>query len=385
MQNLAAAWELDGERGMASMSKTIRVLQVPGKMDMGGVSSVIMNYYRHMDKERVQFDFAVNRDCTFPQEAEIAAGNSRIYRVSSLKNIFAYITDIYHITKRGNYKIVHAHINTLNIFPLMAARMAGAKVRICHNHSTANEKEKLRKAVKDILKLFSRIFPTHYAACSYYAAEWIYGKRFVAQNNVMIIRNGIEMDRFSYDIALRNEYRKRLEIEKKYVLGCVGRFVTQKNHQFLIEVFQKVYAKRKDAVLLLVGEGKLREHIQNEVKRKKLSKAVIFIDACENVNCYYQAMDMFLLPSLYEGFSVVTVEAQVCGLPCIVSKAVPEEAVFTDRVFRIPIEIGADGWSKKVLGKMQDFRERKNGARNSAYDIESNAKELMKYYIDSLT
>lgn len=363
------------------MSELIRILQIPGKMDMGGVSAVIMNYYHHIDRNIVQFDFAVNRDCSFPQEQEIRKDGNKIYRVSSLKNVVAYVRDIYKIVKKEKYQIVHAHMNTLNVFPLMAAWMAGASVRICHNHSTASKEERIRWLVKIFFRLFAKIFPTHLAACSVSSAEWIYGKKYVAKHSVLIIPNGIEIEKFSFNQEVRDRIRKELGVEKKIVVGNVGRFVQQKNHTFLIDIFRQIYEERKDAVLLLIGEGNLLSEIQTKVIKNGLTDYVQFLGVRYDINELYQAMDIFLLPSLYEGFPVVTIEAQASGLPCVVSTAVPAEAVFSEYVKRLSLNEPVKVWSMAVNQGVKGFIERKQ-CNIKKYDIACNAKRLENTYKD---
>lgn len=362
-----------------SDKEPIRVLQVPGKMDYGGVSVVIMNYYRHIDKSKVQFDFAVNEDCTFPQEEELSSGGSNVYRVSSLKNAIKYVWDIYKVVKTGHYRIVHAHMNSLNIFPLFAAKLAGAEVRICHNHSTDAEGEFIRNVAKNIFKKFSKIFPTHYVACSEYAANWLYGKRFCKKNTITIIRNGIELNRFAFNNDIRFAVRNQFGIGDKYVIGSVGRFVFQKNHNLLIDIFYELHKKNDKAVLLLVGEGELQGEVKAKVEKYGIEDAVIFTGAVPDTSKMYQAMDVFVLTSRYEGLSVTTIEAQTNGLHCVVSKAVPEEAIITDNVERIEDYSNITEWVIK-LGEYRN-REEKVLEMMKAYDIGRCADELCEYYM----
>ncbi|MCM1541802.1 MAG: glycosyltransferase [Blautia sp.] len=360
--------------------KVIRVLQIPGKMDYGGVSAVLMNYYRHIDKSKVQFDFAVNIDCAFPQQNELIAGGSKLYRVSSLKNVLRYIHDVYKIIKTEKYQIVHAHMNSLNIFPLLAAKLAGAQIRICHNHSTDAEGEFIRNTAKNIFKMFSRIFPTHYAACSEYAANWLYGKRFCKRHPVKIIHNGIELGRFAYNAEVRDEVRRRYGMGEKFVIGNIGRFVFQKNHDLLIDIYNAIYRENRDTVLLLVGEGELLEEVKTKVRKYGLENAVIFTGVEKDTSKLYQAMDVFVLTSRYEGLSVTTVEAQVNGLHCVVSGAVPEEAIISGNVERVEDYSNIKEWTKKIMDKKNRVLGKSEAIK--LYDIISCAQELEKYYGD---
>lgn len=361
---------------------TVRVLQIPGKMDRGGVSSVLMNYYRHIDSQKVQFDFAVNKDCTFPQEKELREGGCQIWRVSSLKHIFRYMHGIYKIIKSEDYDIVHAHMNSLNVFPLCAAALAGAKVRISHSHSTDSRGEPIRNLAKRILRIFSTVFPTHFAACSVNAAEWLYGKRYCKKHEVTIIRNGIEWERFCFQKSIREHIRKELHLENKFVIGNVGRFVFQKNHNLLLDIFAEYHRQHTDALLLLVGEGELQEEIRRKAEHLGIAKDVIFTGAIEDTSALYQAMDIFILPSRYEGFPVTAVEAQANGLWCILSEAVPEDALLTEHTVRVKDYQDITGWTEAIerhrnTGRCQS---KADTCAREKYDIQRCVEELEYLY-----
>ncbi len=359
----------------------IRVAQVVGKMVNGGVEAVVMNYYRHIDREKVQFDFIVDEDSTVIPREEIESLGGRVFIVPPYQKLNKYIPALIKLFKENRYKIVHSHINTLSVFPLFAAKCAGVPVRIAHNHSTAAPGEWKKNILKYTLRPFAKVFATHYAACSKYAAEWLFGKKTVAQGKVKIFNNAIDLDKFKFDENVRNEVRKELGIEDKFVIGHVGRFCYQKNQEFLIDVFAEVYKKNPNAVLLLIGEGEDKKKIEQKVHDMKL-KNVMFLGNRNDVDRLYNAMDVFVLPSRYEGLPVVGVEAQVNGLPCLLSDKMTKETKMTENAELLCVEEGLEKWADSILNKI-NLPRNKNGYRNlieNGFSIKERVCRLADYY-----
>ena len=248
------------------MGNFLRIAQIMGKMVNGGVEAVIMNYYRNIDRSKVQFDFIVDSDSTFIPREEIESLGGRIYIVPPYQNIRKYIPALVKLFKQNKYQIVHSNINTLSVFPLFAAKKAGVPVRIAHNLSTAAKGETKKNILKYILRPFSKVFATHYVACSEYAGEWLFGKKAMKSGKVTIFNNAIDLNKFKFDEKVRNEVRKELGIEDKFVIGHVGRLCFQKNQEFLIDVFEEVHRRNPNSVLLLIGDGEDREKIKRKIK-----------------------------------------------------------------------------------------------------------------------
>lgn len=245
----------------------IRIAHIVGKMMNGGVEAVVMNYYRHIDRSRIQFDFIVDEDSTYIPREEIESLGGRVFIVPPYQRLNKYISALSNLFKENHYKIVHSHINTLSVFPLYAAKKAGVPVRIAHNHSTAAPGEWKKNILKYTLRPFAKVYATHYAACSRYAGEWLFGRRSMERGEVTIFNNAIDLDKFKYNENVRNEVRKELGLEGKFVIGHVGRFCYQKNQEFLIDVFEEVYKQNPDAVLILIGDGPDRKKIEEKVKQ----------------------------------------------------------------------------------------------------------------------
>lgn len=332
-------------------SVPIRVLQIIGIVCGGGVESVIMNYYRNINRNKIQFDFVIDGYGKSLLDDEITSLGGKIYKVEPYKkNILKYMWQIYRIIKDNNYQIVHSNMNTLSVFSLFAAWLAGAKIRIVHNHSTAVKSERLRSILKYILRPFNTIFANQYFACSKLAGRWMFGNSAMDNGKVTIIHNAIDLNKYAYNEQKRITLRKELGIKKnQFVLGHVGRFVYQKNHEFLIDVFAEIIKKIPDAILLLIGDGPLKKHIKCKIKQLGLTKNVRFLGLRTDVADLYNAMDVFILPSYYEGLVVVGIEAQANGLHMIVSSTVSSETKCSKLVYFNRLTLGDYNWAKIIL------------------------------------
>lgn len=334
----------------------IRVLQIMGIVGSGGVESVIMNYYSHIDKSKVQFDFVMHKGGNPKYIAEIKRMGGRVYEITPYtKNIIRFTYEIYKIIKDGNYDIVHSNMNSLSGFPLMAACFAGAKIRILHNHTTDTKAEGIRTLVKRILRPLAKLFANEYWACSRLAGEWMYGKDALEQGKVTIINNAIDLDKFAFNQEKRDKIREKLGLSDKFVIGHVGRFMKQKNHDFLIDVFNEVQKKNKESVLLLIGEGPLKEQISDKVNSLGLTDKVLFLGVRNDVADLYNAMDVFVLPSFYEGLPVVGVEVQANSLPFVCSDNVTRELDISNNIDFVSINSDIYIWATKVLVKKTEY------------------------------
>ncbi|NLZ94390.1 MAG: glycosyltransferase family 1 protein [Bacteroidales bacterium] len=362
----------------------IRVAHIIGKWVGGGVESVVMNYYRHIDRTKIQFDFICDDDSTNIPYEEIDSLGGRVILIPPYQKIFKYHKVLKKVLKERKYKIVHSHINTLSVFSLCAAKSAGVPVRIAHSHSTSNKSEYLKNGLKFVLKPFSKLFATHYMACTEDAGRWLFGDREFELGNVFILNNAIDVEKFEYNKELRDLKRKELSIDDEtFVIGHIGRFVEQKNHRFLIDVFYKFHGEYPNSVLLLVGQGPLVQEIKEKVNSLKLNDAVQFLGQRNDVSELYQAFDLFLFPSLYEGLGMVMIEAQCSGLPCVASDEVPKASKINDNVEYVSLKQNKDYWLKVVkenLSKKRSFDI--NQIEKAGYSIRSETKNLLdKYYL----
>ena len=359
-------------------TEPIRIAQIIGKWLGGGVEAVVMNYYRHIDRSKIQFDFICDEDSTNIPYEEIEKLGGKVIIVPPYQKVFKYHKALKKVLKDGNYKIVHSHINTLSVFSLYAAKCAGVPVRIAHSHSTTNPKEKRKNLMKQLLRPFSKIFATDYMACSELAGRWLFGNKTFDKGEVYILNNAIELDKFAYNEEYRNKHRKELGIsEDTLVIGHVGRFVEQKNHRFLIDIFNEVHKKNNNSVLLLVGQGPLETEIKEKVDKLELTDSVKFLGQRSDVNELYSAMDVFLLPSLYEGLPVVGVEAQATGLLCVLSDDMTKETKVLDSTVFESLNNSAEHWANTILNNKRVNHDVLDEFSKHGFNIENEADKYL--------
>ena len=287
---------------MGNLDEKIIVAHIMGKWNGGGVESVVMNYYRNIDRNRIQFHFLCDEDSTDIPYEEIEKLGGKVIVIPPYQKLFKYQKELYRIFKENNYKIIHSHINALSVFPLRIAKKAGVPIRIAHSHSTSNKKEWKKNILKMILRPFSKLYANNYFACTEYAGKWLFWKKVVERKELNVINNAIDLKKFEFNEKIREDLRKELGIkEDTIVIGHIGRFMRQKNHEFLIDVFEKVIKEYNNICLVLIGQGPLENEIREIVKEKRIEDKVIFLGQRNDVNKLYQAMDVFVLPSLYEG------------------------------------------------------------------------------------
>lgn len=350
----------------------------------GGVEAVILNYFRNINKSKFVFDFVIDSDSTdnnFINEIQELGGT--IIKCPPYQKLHKYNKFLYKLFKEKKYDIVHSNINTLSVFPLRMAEKAGIKIRIAHSHSTSNPKEWKKNLLKNILRPFSKKYANVYFACSELAGRYLFGNKTFDEGKVVIINNAINLDKFKYNEEKRKEIRKKLNIKNDtFVIGNIGRFVAQKNHTFLIDIFNEMHKENENSVLLLIGQGMLQNEIKEKVDKLGLANSVKFIGQVTNANDYYNAMDVFVLPSLYEGLPVVGVEAQASGLLCELSNEMTKETKILSTTNFIDLNLPAKKWAKNIIEDYDKF-ERKNVSKefeNNGFNVKKEAIKLEKKY-----
>ncbi|MFQ6862912.1 MAG: glycosyltransferase family 1 protein [Beduini sp.] len=368
----------------------IRILQIVSSMDRGGIETYIMNVYRKIDKSKIQFDFLVhtNRICAYDDEIEKLGG--KIYRIHSRhQSIVQNRKDLNDFFKNhSEYKIVHMHESSLSyITPLKIAKKHGIPIRILHSRNNAIRGNKLHI----LLHHFNQfIFPKYITDCfaiSDKAAIWMFGKKFYNSGKVKLLKNGINIENFKFNQQYRDEIRTLFNISNdKIVLGHVGRFSKQKNHAFLIDIFSEICKNNNNYMLLLIGDGNKKEEIKEIVSSKNLLDNVIFINPTYTVERYYAAMDLFILPSLFEGLGRVLIEAQCNGLMCFASQyVIPEEVAILDSFSFVPLKDGVDKWVQQIItaDKKRSINSDQS-IREAGYDMNEVTKELSVLYLNLL-
>ena len=361
---------------MIDKNKPIRVAHIMGKLWAGGVEMVVFNYYRAIDKKKIQFDFYYDADSTVLPPKELIDMGARFYEIPPYQNLPLYLKTLKKYFEDHNYQIVHSHINTLSVFPLFVAWQCHIPVRIAHNHSVPSGKEIKRDALKYFLRCFAKIFPTDYFACSEKAGKWMWGNKTFEQGGVVVLKNATDFKRFSSSEERILELREKLNLEEKIVIGHVGRFTSAKNHEFLLKIFKEISKKNKAIRLLLVGDGELHDVIHQWVKDNDLEDKVVYVGQLCNPEEYYSLMDVVVVPSIFEGLSLTTIESQISGVPVVASTAVPEEAVISDGCIRLTLN--SDKWEESILnmiGKPVHLDSRSND-----YNINIAVKKLEDWY-----
>ena len=370
---------------METIEEPIRVASVIGRYIGGGVEAVTINYYKNIDKNKVQFDFICDEDSTNIPYEEIERMGGKVIIIPSYSKPFKYHKALKRVLKEGNYKIIHSNINTLSVFSLFAAKCAGVPVRIAHSHSTTNKKEKKKNLMKQVLRPFSKVFATDYMCCSELAGRWLFGNKEYDKGNVYLLNNAIDLDKFKYNESLRKKKRKELGIkDDTLVIGHIGRFVAQKNHDFLIDIFNEIHKKNNNSILLLAGQGPLMEDIKNKVKELNLEDSVKFLGQRNDANELYQAFDVFLLPSLYEGLPVVGVEAQAAGLLCYLSDDMTKETKVLDITKFMSLNNTPEEWADNILDDVKKYKRIDTSKEMTAknFNIKEEAKKLEEYYLN---
>lgn len=369
----------------------VRVLHMLHSMNRGGAETMIMNYYRHIDRKKVQFDFLLTFQGKSDYEEEILALGGKIFHITPLtiKTMRAYLKDIERFLKEHpEYRIVHSHNSSKSVFPLRIAKKCGVPVRVSHSHnmflgnSICSPKEILRKVLREPLKKVS----THNFACSKDAAIWLYGEKNWEEGKVKVLPNAIDVTNFSYNMDIRCAHRKQFNLENAFVVGHVGRFQKQKNHVFLLDIFAEIAKKQSNAYLVLVGDGPLRESMQKKAERLGITDRIIFTGVRGDVPELMQMMDTFVFPSLFEGLGIVLVEAQAAGLPCFTSKnVVPEEVKATKLLQFVSLDENAEHWANAVLKDKDKFirADRTEEVKKAGYGIVEAAKKLQKFYYET--
>lgn len=361
---------------MQEKEEPIRILQVVPNMNSGGIENFIMNVYRNIDRSKVQFDFLVHyqKESFFDKEIEALGGKIYRFSVNEDYNLVKYYIELNKFFKQHKeYKVVHGHMASLGFLYLGAAKKNKVPVRIAHSHGTSH-----LKTLKGYLKYF--MFKTiKYKsnvnwACSTEAGKYLFKKR-----KFELIPNAIDMQKFSYNPEIREKKRKELGIEGKFVIGNVGRFNLQKNHKFVLEIFKEIKKKEKNAVLLLVGEGELRERIREQIKELKLEEDVMLLGVRKDTNELYQTMDVFLLPSLFEGLPVTGIEAQTSLLKCYFSDEITKEVKITENIHFVSLDKTAEQWAKEIL-ENKDYNRQDTKIISQQFDIKVVAKELERKY-----
>lgn len=368
----------------------IRVLHVVGKLNVGGAESRIMDLYRNMDRNEIQFDFVQHTEeiCAFQKEVEELGGH--VYHVPRFQiyNVISYKKAWRDFFKaHPEIKIVHGHMTSTASIYLPIAKKYGACYTIAHARSAGVDPGIKGKITNFLRRNLSQKCDQCFS-CSKLAGVAVFGKEAVEQNKVKMIPNAIEVDKFQYNEETRNKIREELGIEKDtFAIGHVGRFDLVKNHAYMLEIIKsccelnQATQKYKNVQLVFLGNGTLMEEIKQKVTEMNLDKHVIFAGNHKNIYDYYQAFDFFILPSFYEGLPGTAIEAQATGLSGLLSDRITDEAIVTSNMKLMSIDVPATEWAKEIMKVDREKRvSMVDEVRKAGFDVKEQAKNIADFY-----
>lgn len=364
-----------------NIDSKIKVAQVINKMDLGGIETFLINLCRNIDKQKIQIDFIFFDENPGIYDSEIIKLGGNIHYVPIKNGVISHLLSLKRILKKEKYDVIHAHSSFYNGIILLAALLAKVKLRISHAHGTGdNKKQNLsRRAYTHFSKLLIRMCANVLCACSEEAGKFLYGKNIKKLN---VIENGIDVNKFKYNENKRNELRKKMCVDyDKIIIGHVGRFSKEKNHKFILDIFSKLNAVNSNTELWLIGDGILYNQIEYEIEKNNMKSKVKMFGNIIDIENYLSAIDVFIFPSIHEGFGISLIEAQCSGLKCVVSNSISELAIINSNVVKLSLTDSEDRWISELLNigdriKCIDYRNFKK------FDIKNTVKKMEDIYIN---
>lgn len=358
----------------------LKVLHTIPALDGGGADRILYDYTTRMMDE-FQFDFIVHTDYVGILETELISKGCRIFHIPPLhENKNEYKRRIEEIIRDGKYDIIHVSQGYRGLFFLYYAKKYGVKTRIAHSHMAYIPESLKEKIIRNISTVFVKYLATNLFACGNDAAKWMWGKKAFHHDKVFIMKNAIDTKRFAFSEDKRSQIRKEFNVEGKFVIGNVARFSYQKNHEFLIHTFSEIKKSRENAVLMLVGRGELESDVKKQVEELGIQDSVIFTGVRNDVPDLLNAMDVFALPSRFEGLPVILVEVQANGLPTLVSEHVTREIDICTNINYLPLSIEQWVESLSILEMVRDEKSL-NSVSKQGYNIEIEAEKIKKIYL----
>ncbi|PGO33396.1 glycosyl transferase family 1 [Bacillus cereus] len=376
---------------MANAHGIKRVLHIVSAMNRGGTETLLMNIYRKLDRNKVQFDFISHRNEQDDYDEEIIGLGGKIYKIPSLGKVgpYVYIKKLVGIMSDNCYVAVHVHTDYQGGFAAVAAQMSGVKKRICHSHSNNWPKGSgmTARITLRILQSIIKYAGTNFCACSVEAARFLFGEKMIKKNKIQVIKNAIDINQFvNENIRDTISLRKELDIpEEAKVIGHIGRFSTSKNHSFLLQVLKEILNKDANFIAILVGDGPLKDSIELEAKKLEIYNNIRFLGIREDVPRLMKVFDVFIFPSIFEGFGMVALEAQCAGVPCIVSDTIPKNIDMNLGIVSfVALDEKIEVWSVEIYKALLKERpERKmiiNNISQLGFDVNSNIFNWLSLY-----
>lgn len=365
------------------MSEIIRVLHVLHGMDCGGAENMIMNLYRNIDREKIQFDFLVhtNKKCFFDEEIKSLGG--RLFHVPyyNVKNYSEYKESLNEFFKLHNeIKIVHGHLGSCAFIYLNIAKSYGC-FTIAHSHNTLPTNKSMKNLLYRLFTLKTRTIADYFMACGYQAGLDRFGAKIVNSDRFSVLNNAIDTKKYIYDSQKRRIMREELGVSDDIVIGHIGRFNYQKNHEYLIKLFYEYQKKKTNVKLLLIGDGDLRQKIEKQIYSLGISDKIIFTGIRNDIPDLLQAMDCFVFPSHFEGLPVTLIEAQAASLPCVISDMITDEVVITDLIIQRSLDSNYNKWIEAIdICLTMNRSDKYQDVVKCGYDIDNTVRWLERFY-----
>ena len=355
----------------------VKVAMIVGGMPVNGISTVILNYCKNIDKNKFIVTILAGApiDMVY-REAFHNMGIAVKELPSKQKSSIQYYIALKKAINLEKYNIIHVHGNSaVIVLELLLARMAGIKIRIAHSHSTYCTHIKMHKWFTPLFhKMYTKGF-----SCSIPAGKWMFGNK-----EFIVIQNGVHTDRFKFDKDVRERVREKMKIQDKFVIGHVGKFVAAKNHPYLLNLFEKIASVNKDAYLLLIGSNANNQQVMDLISSHPYKDRINVYGETQQVEELYSVMDVFVLPSKYEGLSIALLEAQISGLPCIVSDVISKEVKLGESISFLSLDSDIETWKNAILNVKALNREAYFNINRKAierFEIKNNVKELENEYL----
>lgn len=367
------------------MNDLIKVLHVLGSLNYGGAENMIMNIYRNINRDNIKFDFIVHSLEKGDFEEEVNSLGGKIFRCPRFngQGIFQYRkwwNDFF--SNHQDYKILHSHIRSTASIYFPIAKKYGLKT-IIHGHSTS-EGYGFKASVKRMMEIPLKYQADYYIACSELAGKWLFGRKVLQSNKYIVLNNAIDLSKYKFSQIVYNRYRNKLKVKDRFILIHIGRFHESKNHDFLLDIVFEIKKKRRDVILLLVGNGDLKDTIEEKINRLNLNENVKLLGNREDIAELLICSDVFVFPSKWEGLPVSVIEAQASGISCYISKNITKEVAITDRVKFISIDDGCIDWVSEIIKSDCAHKDTTNQLLEAGYDINSSCEILENLYKDMM-
>src|SRR5574344_255344 len=365
----------------------IKVAIIGGLLHSGGKKNLIMEYLRHFDITKIQFDLIADSNSNGIPHDEIKRLGGRTFVITPYNNIVSHLRDLKKIFRENKYDIVHAFDNTLNVFPLVAAKQCGIPVRINESISMGHKGE-LKNYIKLALRPFSKIGSTIYMSNGIDCGKWQFGDKEYAAGNVHVFKSVINTDKNAFDVTLRKKTRNEFGWEGNVIYGVIARFEMQKNPLFMIDIFNEIAKRQENARLIIIGHGSMLNLMNERIKDYGINDRVENLGRREDIHQFYNAFDAFLLPSLYEGLPIVAPEAQACGLPIFMSTEVTREAAGCDLAYFIPLSSSPSEWAETIVRETsKNIPTRCSHIEelvSAGFDSKAESERMQQFYIDEV-